>query len=271
LARFTTTFKQYIKHVQRADRYFGYDLRGLAKISNLLGFLYEDWWNIEFSGLDRLPAEGPAVIVGNTSGLLPWTPLMLIYALMSRRQNPRRVSVLADMDWIGDERAYQFLLELGFVPWSSANMKRLIDEGDLVAIFPEMFEAKNYWERYRLYEFDWTRLLPAVEQNVKIFPLASIGQDDAMPTFLNLDGLAKFLNIPSYPITPFFPWLPFPVNLTSYAQKWHMHILPACNYERKTGRDEIEEVVKTQARFIEGEIQAEINRMIRARLKRHEY
>jgi hypothetical protein len=62
-------------------------------------------------------------------------------------------------------------------------MKRLISKGELVAIFPEGLEglSKPFHERYRLQEFDWTRLLPAVEEGVKIYPLSTVGADEAVP------------------------------------------------------------------------------------------
>jgi hypothetical protein len=54
-----------------------------------------------------------------------------------------------------------------------------------------------------------------------IFPLATLGCDEAVLILTNFEKAAKFLNLPAFPITPFFPWLPFPLNLASLPTKWH--------------------------------------------------
>lgn len=263
---FSTSYKQFIKTSSKSESYFGFDVKSLARIEPGLRFLFEDWWKVDTKGLDSIPDEGPALIVGNSAGLVPWTALMLIYALMSRK-NPRRVHVVCDMDWIEDERLHRFLRELGFVPWSSDNVKRLLSKGELVATFPEGLSSiqKDFSQRYRLGDFDWTRLLSAVEEGVKIIPLATIGCDEAVPVLFNADKLAKFLNVPAFPITPFFPLYPFPVSLFSLPVKWRMNVLKSSQYEPETNRDKLEDLSKSQARYLEGEIQAEINRMLRAR------
>lgn len=269
MPNFANTYRDYIKNTRHADHYFGFDLKTVAKIEPVLAFLFKDWWKVQVTGLDRLPADGAALIVGNNNGLLPWTAMMLIYALMAQKDHARRIHILADMDWIADERVHEKLEELGFVPWSSANLKHLFSKGELVAIFPEGLAAttKTFAERYRVREFDWTRLLPAIEEGVKIYPLATLGCDEAVPTIGNFDWLAKALGLPAFPVTPFFPWLPFPLNFASFPISWRMSVLKPISYSAHSNRDSLEDTAKSQSRFIEGEIQAELNRMFRARRK----
>lgn len=268
MGHFATQYKQYIRSTRTSDHYFGFDIRSLAAIEPMLSFLYKDWWKVQLNGLDKLPSKGPALLVGNSAGLIPWPALMLMYGLMVCNQ-PRRVHIVADLDWIADERLYSFAVQLGFVPWSSANLKHLFQKGELVAVFPEGLQAtqKPFSERYRLREFDWTRVLPAVEEGIKIYPLATIGCEESMPVIANIDQLAKLLNLPAYPITPFFPWYPFPFNILSLPVKWRMSIMKNSPYKTDTNRDKIEETAKSQARFVEGEIQAELNRILRTRVK----
>jgi hypothetical protein len=73
--------------------------------------------------------------------------------------------------------------------------------------------------------------------------------------------------MPAFPVTPFFPWMPFPFNMGSLPVHWHMAILEHCTYPHATDRDTVEETAKKQSRFVEGEIQAELNRMLRSRIK----
>lgn len=269
MPRFATAYRNYIENTKDCDNYFGFDISRLAAVEPFIQFLYKDWWRVQFTGLELLPKEGPAIIVGNSNGLIPWPAFMLMYALMSK-DSPRRLTVVADMDWIEDERVHSYLVQLGFVPWSSTNLKYLISKGELVAIFPEGLPAtgKPFSERYRVREFDWTRLLPAIEAGVAIYPMATIGCDEASPTLFNLENLSKLLNLPSFPITPFFPWFPFPANLGSLPVKWKMSLIkPTAWNESHKDRDALENTAKQHTRYVEGQIQAELNRMLRARIK----
>jgi 1-acyl-sn-glycerol-3-phosphate acyltransferase len=269
MPKFTRKYRRFIKETVRRKQTFGFDVRRLAGAEPLLGFLFKEWWHVELKGLERLPKNEPALIVGNSSGVVPWPALMLIYAAMSHKVNPRRINIVADMDWIDDERLHSALLELGFVPWSSENLKQLFSKGELVAVFPEGLPAVNkpFAERYRLREFDWTRLLPAIEQGVRIYPLATVGCDEAIPNILSFENLKPFLSLPAFMATPFFPWLPFPLNMSSFPIKWFMSVSKPVTYKVEQNRDLLENTAKNTTRFVEGEIQAEINRMLRLRSK----
>lgn len=267
MSQFLSNYRDFLKQSTKSDKYHGFDVRALVRVEPFLSFLFHDWWRVDLTGLEKLPKEGPALIVGNSGSFLPWPAAMLLYGLMSSRTNPRRVHIVADLDWIKDERLFAFFSELGFVRFSSANMKRLFAKGELVAIFPEGAAglARPFSARERLIEFDWIKLLPAVESGVPVFPLATLGCDEATPVLTNLDSVAKFLSLPSFPITPFFPWLPFPFNLGSLPSKWHMSVLKPLVYEASTDRDLVEETAMKQSQFAEGEIQAELNRLLRQR------
>lgn len=267
---FPEAYRRYIRTANSGSNEFGFDLDTVAKIEPILAVLYRDWWRVCFAGLERLPETGPALIVGNSGGAVPWTALMLIYALMSFKANPRRLNVLMNLDWIEDQRLYRALADIGFVPWSSTHAKQLFSAGEVVAIFPEgaAGHAKPFSERYRLLEFDWTQFLPALEEHVPIYPLASLGCDEAVPIFANLESLARLLGLPAYPVTPFFPWLPFPTNFLSLPVSWRMHLLKPLQYKTAKGREALTDTARAEARFTEGEIQAELNRLLRARIKK---
>ena len=91
---------------------------------------------MHIEGLEHLPEHGPVFIVANTNSHIPWPALMLIYALM-RKGNQRRVNVLTDMDVIGDERIILWLRSLNFMPWSYDSAKKLLEQGELLLVFPE--------------------------------------------------------------------------------------------------------------------------------------
>jgi 1-acyl-sn-glycerol-3-phosphate acyltransferase len=270
VSTFAETYHEYVETIGDCRGSFGFELETIKQIEPALYFLYHLWWRVKFRGLERIPKSGPALIVGNVGGGLPWPMLMLLYALMNNDSWARRLNILADLDWIDDERMYNFLIGLGFVSWSSANAKRLFADGELVAVYPEGTPglSKTFTERYRLKEFDWTKLLPAVEENIPIYPLATAGCDEAVPVLGNLTKLAKSLRLPAFPITPFFPWLPFPASLMSLPVSWQMHILKPTALE-SSEVDELaaKELTRKLAQRAEGEIQAELNRMLRSRFR----
>lgn len=265
------------QHAERSSKYQSkleddlsiFTLKDKSQLKGILGFLFQDWWKVQISGLELLPHDSPALIVGNSGSVLPWPALMLLYALATSKDNPKPLKILVEMDWINCESLQSELIKLGFLPWSADNAKHCLALGYTVCVFPEGKSgfAKPFAERNRTSSFDWTRLLPAVEMNVPIFPLATLGCDEAIPVFANLKGLAHFAKLPSYPITPFFPWLPFPFNLLSFPIKWQMRLIKAPKYQSSLGRDELENTTKQLSLFIEGEIQAELNRLLRARTK----
>lgn len=266
--KFSDTHKSYIRKARKSTQ-FGSCLKTMAQLEPLLGWLYKNWWHVETVGLESLPHEGPALVVGNTGGILPWPGIMLAYALMVKKVAPRRLNIIGEMSWIEDERVHHLARELGFVPWSADNAKKLFAQGELVAVFPEGIQGavKPFSERYRLREFDWTRILPAIEENVKIYPMATIGCDESFPVIANLEGVAKALDIPAFPVTPFMPLLPFPLNMASLPGHWKMHILKPVDYEKVETRNERYETALALSKTLDGEIQAELNRMLRMRIK----
>lgn len=266
----TDSFKNYLQSLSSDTQGFGFNAAIIAQIEPLLAFLYEKWWRVDMGGLNNLPDEGPALIVGNSGGVLPWPALMLLYALMSKASSPRRLNILCDMDWIADERLYGFLTEIGFVSYSSANAKELWAQNELVAVFPEGISGmtKAFSQRYRVSDFDWTKLLPAVESGVKIYPLACVGCDEAHPVLSNFKQLAGLLKLPSFPLTPFFPWLPYPLSLLlSFPVKWQMRVLKPAVVQTADDREQMQNQAKNLTRHLEGEIQAELNRLLRTRIK----
>ena len=269
MAQFAANYKQYLKRALKADNYFGFDVRVVAQMEPFLQFLYNDWWRVEISNLNRLPKDGPALLVGNSAGMVPWPAFMLMYALMTQEESPRRLTVVGDIDWLKDERLRSLLVRIGFVPWSSANLKRLFASNEIVAIFPEGLSAisKPFSERYRVLEFDWTRLLPAVEESVPIYPIATLGCEESVPTLGNLEKVAEYLDLPAFPLTPFFPWFPFPFNMGSLPVHWHMAVLKGITSPASKDRDKLEDAAKKHSRFIEGDIQAQLNRMLRSRVR----
>lgn len=268
MTSFVSSYRGFIRTARKTND-TNFNLKTVARIERPLAFLFEDWFKVDLLGLQRLPKEGPVLIVGNAGGILPWAGVMLMYALMSDKQNPRRLHILADLDWIEDERIYNFMREIGFVPMNADNARRLFSERQTVLMFPEGSAGalKPFGERYRLRNIDWTTLMPAIEMKVPIIPMATLGPDESFPMGMNIEPLAKLLSLPAFPVTATFPWLPFPANFLALPVKWKMRLMKPVEYEPAATRPDVEERSKTLALFLEGEIQSELNRLLRVRIK----
>ena len=170
---------------------------------------------------------------------------MLIYDMLLRRKGKslnRQLYVLTDMDAIEDERIHLFLTKLNFVPWSYDNVRQLLDKKELLVVFPEDASSlgKTISMRNRLKRFDWTKFLPAIEAQVPIYPLATLGIDEANMIFYNNNFLAQLLKLKAFPVSPFFPWLPFPFNLATVSVAWKMRVMPALSYDHVQDREAVQ-------------------------------
>jgi 1-acyl-sn-glycerol-3-phosphate acyltransferase len=239
----------------------------IENVEPLLSFLYNFWWRVDFEGLENFPAEGPALIVGNVGGLLPWPAFMFIYALAHSGTINRPVHTLMSLDWTDDSRLSEALTRSGFEPWSQERLEQLLSAGEVALVFPEGLDGltKPFSARNRLRDFDPEMIASALSLNIPLIPLVSLGCDTATPVLSNASSLAKALNLPALPLTPFFPWLPFPYSLVaSLPIKWRMRLLepvsaPAAGYFMSSEKSDTEHMTD----LLQGTIQAELNRLIR--------
>jgi len=204
-----------------ADNY-GLDLAFRERSEPLFKFLFDNYWRVELQGLDNLPQEGGAILVGNHSGALPLDATMLCYAL-SNVWKPGRVvrplfdSFVEDMGLVAD--AYR---KLGGAPARYAVADELLSRDEMALIFPEGVNgvAKLFDERYQLRRFATSAARLSLRHRVPIIPFAVIGAEETYPVIGRSRRLGRLLGAPYLPITPLFPLfglgglLPLPTRWT---------------------------------------------------------
>lgn len=110
------------------------DVVGLAR--PVLRFLYRRYFRVDASGLENVPAKGPALIAANHAGMLPFDAAMIATAL--EEEGPRRAARMLVFEWLaGLPFAASLLQKTGMVVAHPANGERLLLEGNLVGVFPE--------------------------------------------------------------------------------------------------------------------------------------
>jgi 1-acyl-sn-glycerol-3-phosphate acyltransferase len=217
---------------------FGLDQVVLEQARPLLDFLFERYWRVELHGISRLPESGPALLVANSSGLVPWDGLMLCHALFRERPT-RPLARFFVADWLWTLPFVQpSLARVGGVRACRENAERLLSAGRLVVAFPEGVKgaAKAFRDRYRLQRFGRggaVRL--ALETGVPLVPVGLVGGEEAHPILFKWRAPARALGLPFLPVTPTFPWLG-PLGLLPLPSKWVIRIGEPLRFDH-FGRD----------------------------------
>jgi 1-acyl-sn-glycerol-3-phosphate acyltransferase len=198
--------------------------------------LYRGWFRVRSQGHEHLPREGAAVLVANHGGLLPFDAAMGILDVILHTDPPRLLRSMVDrwagtLPWINI-----FYARVGQVIGTRENFTDLLDDGQLVLVFPEGIEGirKLVTQRYRLQTFHVGFVEHALRARAPIIPMAFIGSDDQAPILYDLKTVARRLGLPVLPITPTFPWLG-PLGLLPYPVSYKIVYGEPLNYHERFG------------------------------------
>ncbi|HEX8648941.1 MAG TPA: lysophospholipid acyltransferase family protein [Thermoleophilaceae bacterium] len=189
-----------------------------------LEFLYDRWWRVEAEGVQLVPSHGRAMLVANHAGILPWDAAMIGVALQRDHPLPRypRFTVL---DWAFELPYVSVAIrKLGGVPASPYNAVRLLEQEELVAVFPEGTSGtqKLYRDRYRLQRFGRGGFIEiALRTGAPIVPVAIVGSEEIHPKLADAPLLARLTGTPFFPVTPTFPALG-PLGAIPLPSRWRM-------------------------------------------------
>ena len=222
---------------------FGYDpelARGL--LLQLAKPLYENYFRVKTLGMDRIPAEGPALIVANHSGTIALDAVMVQYAVATEHPQKRAIrnigaDLVFQLPFVGP-----FARKTGNAVACDEDALELLNRGELVGVFPEGYKGvgKGWRERYKLQRFGRGGFMEiALQSRVPIIPVAIIGAEEAYPMIGNAKLLAKALGFPYFPITPTFPWLG-PLGLVPLPSKWRIEFgdpIPMDDYPEDAHED----------------------------------
>ena len=192
---------------------YGFDAWGMEPASVvrsmlLPAVLYRHYFRVETEGIDAVPS-GPAMLISNHAGQLPFDAMMLGAAMVLEAEPPRIARGMGEY-WIP---------QLPFVSWLAGragqmvgtpeNCVQLLEAGECVAVFPEGVRGMNklYKDRYQLQRFGLGFMRLALEASVPIVPVGIVGSEEQQPGFANLEGLGRVLGMPAFPLTLGFPWL----------------------------------------------------------------
>ncbi len=181
---------------------WGYNSDGMKMGLTLARQLYEKYFRVETTGIDKIPAEGPVLIVANHSGQLPIDGILIGYALAARKKNPRIPRAMIERFFPTVPYLGNLLNEFGAVLGDPTNCAKMLANGEAVIVFPEGVRGsgKLYRDRYQLKRFGNGFMHLAMKYNAAIVPVGVVGCEETIPAIANFKPLARMLGLPYAPI-----------------------------------------------------------------------
>lgn len=170
--------------------------------------LFDHWFRVDVIGAENIPADGAGLIVSNHAGVLPLDGLMTTVAVHDHGGRSLRM-LAADLAMTLPIVA-PFARRAGATLACAADAERLLDDGHVVAVWPEGYKGlgKPFADRYRLQRFGRGGFVStALAAGAPIIPCSVVGSEEIYPKLGEIPALARLLGVPYLPITPTFPLL----------------------------------------------------------------
>lgn len=212
---------------------FGFDPQWTESFLSAFKVLYRDYWRVDTTGIENVPATGRALLVSNHAGVLPWDGTMIKTAMFVEHPQPRHVRALVASLFMGMPVLSWFLRRTGQTVGHPDDTRRLLERDELVLVFPEGVKGtgKPFRDRYRLRRFGRGGFVAtAIRAGAPIIPVSVVGSEEIYPMIADLAPVAKAFGLPYLPITPLWPWLG-PVGLIPLPSKWRIQFHPPVHVE----------------------------------------
>jgi 1-acyl-sn-glycerol-3-phosphate acyltransferase len=195
--------------------------------------VYSKWFRAEWSGLDRIPTEGGALLVANHAGAIPSDAPVIMHGV--ERELGRPVYGLADYFFRQVPIVSTLWSRLGGVAANPDNAYRLLhDQNQLALVFPEGTKgpSKSFTDRYQLRRFGRGGFIEiAMRAGVPVVPIAVVGSEEAMPVVFRLPAVARALRVPYFPITANVLTMGLPGIFTPFPAKFKLQVLPPVRFD----------------------------------------
>jgi 1-acyl-sn-glycerol-3-phosphate acyltransferase len=203
---------------------WGFDEEFADLVEPFFNFLYDSWWRVSPTGVSNVPSHGRALLVSNHAGILPWDGTMIALSILREHPLPRHPRFLV-LNWAFDLPFVSVVLrKVGGVVASPYNALRLLQQDQLVAVFPEGVKGagKDFKDRYRLQRFGRGGFVEiALRTGAPLVPVAVVGSEEIYPKIGELPLLSRLIGAPYFPVTPTFPLLG-PMGAIPLPSRWRI-------------------------------------------------
>ncbi len=246
---------------------YGFDAGAYKAVERFIRILYKKWFGVQIAGLENIPAKGSAVLFGNHSGVLPVDGLLLYDGIINNHPEPRRVRFLVTKFLLKAPVIGKFLSGFGCIPPAFEIATKLLRKQEMVFFYPEAEKGtgKLFKDRYKLQGFHAGFVRAAIATGSPLIPIVTIGGDEIYPLLKNIEPIAKVLGAPYFPMTPLFPWLPFPLNAIPLPIKIMTCVWRPFNLAYPPEAAEDENLVAEIVNDIHNDLQAKVNDLLEIR------
>ncbi|GAA1366922.1 lysophospholipid acyltransferase family protein [Streptomyces beijiangensis] len=178
---------------------------GTDLLDGILGWLADDYFRVDVSGLENVPRTGPALVVANHSGAWGLDAFVLHKLLHRELCRPVHFYASALAFRLPALAAYARRHD-AFTDDPTLGQDRL-EAGHLVAVFPEGVDGvgKPFSQRYRLRPFSPGFAVTAVRTGVPVVPVSIVGAEETYPKLGEIRALARRFDLPYFPLTTLLP------------------------------------------------------------------
>ncbi|HEV8632418.1 MAG TPA: 1-acyl-sn-glycerol-3-phosphate acyltransferase [Thermoanaerobaculia bacterium] len=185
----------------------------------LFRFLHDRYWRVDTQGVEHVPAQGRALLVGVHRGFQPWDGVMVQQTV--EQATGRYARFLMHPALVKAPFLAPYMTRIGGVAACRENAARVLGEEGLLGVFPEGIRGafSLYRDAYRLtpwFRDDFAEL--AIRHQAPIVPFVTIGTAETFPVLGRIDW-QWFRRATLWPYLPVTTPLPLPA-------KWHTQILP---------------------------------------------
>lgn len=213
-----------------------FDLFGMDKDyirfygKTLFKFLSEFYWRIEDRGMEYIPADGRALLVGMHRGFMPFDGVMALHTVV--KKTGRYPRFLTHPGLLKFPFLANFMTKLGGVVACQESADRVLGNDELLGIFPEGIHGAFtlYRDVYRLQGFGRDAFVKlALRHRAPIVPFVTVGSAEIFPILGKIKSRrwTRYTEWPFIPITPTFPLAPVPLP-----SKWHTQFLPSISTDQ---------------------------------------
>jgi len=243
---------------------FGMDAHYIDSLGRtLFKFLSDYYWRIETKGLEHVPAQGRAVLVGMHRGFMPWDGVMALHQVA--RAKRRYIRFLSHPGLFKFPFIASFMAKLGGIVACQDSADRVLERDELLGMFPEGVRGafSLYRDAYKLLPFGRDSFVKlALRHRAPIIPFVTVGSVEILPIFARIKSRrwTRYSDWPYLPIST-FPFVPVPLP-----SKWHTQFLPPVQvdqYPPEAAQDAL--VVKAISQEVRAQMQQAVDDMLRRR------
>lgn len=196
------------------DRY-GVDRKELARMFSVFGWFYHHYFKVQVFGIENVPNEGRAMLVGNHSGGLPLDGAVVVGSLMFEKDTPRLAHAMVEKFVQSFPGAAQLFSRTGQFTGNPDQAVRLLNDDRVLLVFPEGAQgtAKLAKDSDTLVRFGTGFMRLALRTKSPIVPFGFVGGGEALPTIANLKRLGKMFGVPYIPVPRYLLMVPRPTSL----------------------------------------------------------